>query len=46
MNGGRRAGAGRKKGGKNHATILRETKQTEVIAGMINSGKVSGPRDR
>lgn len=30
---------GRKKGGKNRATILRETKQAEVIAAAIDSGK-------
>jgi hypothetical protein len=37
--GGRRAGSGRKKGGKNKATIIRETKQAEVIARTIDSGK-------
>jgi hypothetical protein len=39
QNGGRRPGSGRKKGGKNKATIVRETKQAEVIAQMIDSGK-------
>lgn len=39
QNGGRRPGSGRKKGGKNKATIIRETKQAEVIAAAIDSGK-------
>lgn len=38
-NGGRRPGSGRKPGGKNKATIIRETKQAEVIAAMVDSGK-------
>lgn len=38
-NGGKRPGSGRKRGGKNKATILRETKQAEVIAAMVDSGK-------
>lgn len=39
QNGGKRPGSGRKAGGKNKATVLRETKAAEVIARTIDSGK-------
>lgn len=39
VNGGKRSGAGRRAGGKNKATILRETKRAEVIAALVDSGK-------
>jgi hypothetical protein len=38
-NGGKRPGAGRKKGCKNRATIARETKQAAVIAQMVDSDR-------
>lgn len=38
-NGGKRTGAGRKAGGRNKATVLRETKRAEVIAKMVDSNK-------
>lgn len=38
-NGGKRAGAGRKKGVPNKATVLRQQKQAAVIAEAIDSGK-------
>lgn len=39
QNGGKRPGSGRKAGGKNKATVIRETKAAEVIAATIDSGK-------
>lgn len=42
VNGGKRPGAGRKAGGSNKATILRQVKRQKVIAAMIDSGKPLG----
>jgi hypothetical protein len=37
--GGKREGAGRKAGKKNRLTVLRQTKQAEAIAQIVDSGK-------